>query len=594
MAETPKGLSPSQRQVRQWLTWIDRTFSLAGHRIISGAGWFEQNRRLIELWRHAHESDTFRRKMPTRSIASINLPQIRMNPMYVRRKLAIASALFLPFVVETAVAKEPARAVRPPNVVFLIADDLGYGDVGAFGQKIIKTPTLDKLAAEGMKLTKHYSGNAVCAPSRCVLMTGLHPGHAQIRDNREIKPEGQYPLVEGTRTLARILKENGYATGGFGKWGLGYPGSDGRPTAQGFDRFFGYNCQAKAHNHFPAYLWDNDSKVELANPAFAAHQKLPADVDRNDPKNYAPYAGREYGMDFISAQAAKFVEANRDKPFFLFYPTTVPHLALQVPADSLKPYESIDEESTYDGSRGYLPNARPRATYAAMVSRMDASIGAILGKIDELGLTDDTIVVFTSDNGPLYDRLGGTDTDFFRSALEMRGRKGSLYEGGVRVPTIVKAPGRIKPGSESAFASGFEDWLPTILSLAGLSSKTPEGLDGRDISATLQGGTQPARDFLYREFPGYGGQQAVWAGKWKAVRQNLHRAAGTGKAAVKKKAQAKPGPIRTELYDLEADPTESKDLAADHPDVVARLEAIMKAQHVPSQIFPIRDLDGPN
>lgn len=511
------------------------------------------------------------------------------------RCFAAVSACVLMTMATVYAAESPERKAgeRLPNIVFLIADDLGYGDVGAFGQKIIKTPNIDAIAKSGVKLTNHYAGNAVCAPSRCVLMTGLHPGHAQVRDNREHKPEGQHPLAAGTRTLARILNENGYATGGFGKWGLGFPGSDGRPTAQGFDRFFGYNCQAKAHNNYPTYLWDNDTRVDIANPAFAAHQKLSPKVDKADPASYAPYSGVHYAMDLITDKAVSFVESNKDKPFFLYYPTIVPHLALQVPADSLEPYRDLKEEGPYDGSRGYLPNFTPRATYAAMVSRMDASIGRILKKIDDLGLTDDTIVVFTSDNGPLYDRLGGTDTDFFSSARDLRGRKGSLYEGGVRVPTIVKFPGRIKPGTESQFMSGFEDWLPTLLSMSGLAGKTPEGLDGRDIAPTLKGETQKPREFLYREFPGYGGQQAVWDGRWKAVRQNLNRPAATTKAAAKKKQQAAPGPIRTELYDLESDPSESKDVAAEHPEIVARLEAILKAQHTPSEIFPIRSLEGP-
>lgn len=511
-------------------------------------------------------------------------------------RLGIVALLTLTLSIHTHATQHEAQRTaapeRPPNIVFLIADDLGYGDVGAFGQQIIKTPNIDRIAAEGVKLTRHYSGNAVCAPSRCVLMTGVHPGHAQVRDNREHKPEGQHPLQADTRTLARVLHENGYATGGFGKWGLGYPGSDGRPLAQGFDRFFGYNCQAKAHNNYPTYLWDNDTQLPIANPAFAAHQKLPARADKSDPASYEPYAGVHYAMDLITEKAVEFVETNKDRPFFLYYPTIVPHLALQVPPDSLESYQEIAEEGPYDGTRGYLPNRTPRATYAAMVSRMDASIGAIIKKIDDLGLTGETIVVFTSDNGPLYDKLGGTDTDFFRSALDMRGRKGSLYEGGVRVPTIVKAPGKVAPGSSVNLLSGFEDWLPTLLSLAGLADKTPTGLDGRDISPTLQGKPQPAREFLYREFPGYGGQQAVWDGRWKAVRQNLHRPpAGSAKAAAKKK-QAAPGPIRTELYDLSSDPTESKDVAAEHPDIVEKLEAIMKAEHVASDIFPIRALDG--
>jgi len=484
---------------------------------------------------------------------------------------------------------------NPPNIVFLIADDLGYGDIGPFGQKKIKTPNLDKVAADGMKLTRHYSGNPVCATSRCVLMTGKHPGHAQIRDNRETKPEGQYPLLPDTKTLARILNENGYATGGFGKWGLGGPESAGRPVMQGFDRFFGYNCQARAHNFYPAYLWNNDEKVELRNKPFPAHQKFPADADKNDPAAYSRYRGLDYAPDLITDQALKFIEQNKARPFFLYYPTTVPHLALQVPDEALVEYRGKFPEIPYDGSRSYLPNFEPRATYAAMVTRMDAAVGRLLQKIEELGLTDNTIIVFTSDNGPLYDKLGGTDTEFFESASDLRGRKGSLYEGGIRVPTLVKFPGRITMGTVSDRVTGFEDWMPTLLHLAGLSSKMPADLDGIDFSQTLGGKNQPERDFLYREFPGYGGQQAVWAGRWKAVRQNLNRpvaGAANKKGAARKKVANQPDQIITELYDLQADPTESSNIAANHPDVVKRLEGIMKSEHEPSAVFPFRLLDA--
>ncbi|MFM7130339.1 MAG: sulfatase-like hydrolase/transferase, partial [bacterium] len=484
---------------------------------------------------------------------------------------------------------------HPPNIVFLIADDLGYGDIGPFGQKKIKTPTLDKLAADGMKLTRHYSGNPVCATSRCVLMTGKHPGHAQIRDNRETKPEGQYPLLPATKTLARILNENGYTTGGFGKWGLGGPESPGRPVMQGFDRFFGYNCQARAHNFYPTYLWDNDTKVELRNKPFPAHQKFPANADINDPSAYSRYQGLDYAPDLITDQALKFIEENQAKPFFLYYPTTVPHLALQVPDEALAVYKGKFPEIPYDGSRSYLPNIEPRATYAAMVTRMDAAVGRLLQKIEELGLTDNTIIVFTSDNGPLYDKLGGTDTEFFESAGDLRGRKGSVYEGGIRVPTLVKFSRHIARGAVSDRVTGFEDWMPTLLNLAGLSSRTPADTDGIDFSQTLAGKNQPERDFLYREFPGYGGQQAVWAGRWKAVRQNLNRpvaGAASKKVSAKKKVTVVPDQIITELYDLQADPTESRNIAANHPEIVKRLESIMISQHQPSAVFPMRLLDA--
>ena len=472
-------------------------------------------------------------------------------------------------------------ATRPPNIVFLLADDLGYGDLGCFGQQKIRTPHLDRLAAEGMRLIQHYSGNAVCAPSRCVLMTGRHPGHAWVRDNRELKPEGQFPLPEGTVTLPRLLQQRGYATGAFGKWGLGGPGSTGEPLRQGFDRFFGYNCQRLAHNYYPTNLWDDDRRVPLDNPDFSPHQKLPAGADPAAAGSYASFAGRHYAPDVILEQALQFVRDHRDRPFFLFFPTTVPHLALQVPEDSLADYLGQWPEKPYDGTRNYLPHRAPRAAYAAMVSRLDRSVGRIIDLVASLGLEQKTIFVFTSDNGPLYDELGGTDTDFFRSAGAWRGRKGSLYEGGVRVPTIVRWTGHIRPAGVSGRVTGFEDWLPTLLELIGAKALTPAGLDGISFAPTLLGKPQEPRPFLYREFPGYGGQQSVRLGDWKAVRQGLNPP--TNQVAVI---------IRTELYDLRVDPGESRDLATAHPDVLHQLERLMREQHLASREFPMRALDA--
>ena len=243
----------------------------------------------------------------------------------------------------TLLALTPAvnEVQSKPNIIFIIADDLGYGDLGCYGQKIIRTPNLDRLAAEGMRLTRHYSGNAVCAPSRCVLMTGIHPGHVFIRDNKQFKPmeEGQYPIPLETTTIAKLFLQQGYATGGFGKWGLGGPGTTGEPLKQGFTRWFGYNCQAVAHNFYPTYLWDNDRKVSINNPAFSAQGKLKPEEDPNDPKSYARFKGNDYSADLISDQALAFIKQNKDKPFFCYVPTTVPHVALQVPDEALKEYE---------------------------------------------------------------------------------------------------------------------------------------------------------------------------------------------------------------------------------------------------------------
>lgn len=488
-------------------------------------------------------------------------------------RLLIAALLAL----FTALAGAPAGAGRMPNIVFVLADDLGYGDLGAYGQQRIRTPVLDQLAREGMRLTRHYSGNAVCAPSRCVLMTGLHPGHAAVRNNREVQPEGQYPLPEATVTLPRLLKAKGYVTGAFGKWGLGGPGSTGEPLRQGIDRFFGYNCQRVAHNFYPEVLWDDDRRRPLNNPRFPAHDRLREGEDPARPESYARFSGKDYAPDLITREALAFVEANKERPFFLYWPTTVPHLALQVPEESLAEYAGKWEDPPYPGGKSYLPHLRPRAAYAAMVTRMDRDIGRLMAQLRRLGLDRSTLFVFSSDNGPLYDRLGGTDSEFFNSHAGLRGRKGSLYEGGIRVPAIVRWPGVVPAGGSSARVTGFEDWLPTLLELAG-AGPAPPGLDGISLAPTLMGRDQPDRAFLYREFPGYGGQQSLHAGRWKAVRQNLGRTPRAAQPA-------------TELYDLDADPLESKDVSAANPDVLARLVGLMSEQHRLNPDFPLQAVD---
>jgi arylsulfatase A len=473
---------------------------------------------------------------------------------------------------------------RVPNIVFILADDLGYGDLGCYGQQKIHTPNVDRLAAEGMRFTQAYSGNNVCAPARCVLMTGMHPGHAYIRDNRQAKgfAEGQEPVPAGCLKLPPALKDVGYTLGGFGKWGLGPVGSSGDPNKQKFDRFFGYNCQAAAHNYYPLRLWDNDKPITLNNPKFSAHQKLPADADANDPAVYAGFRGNDYAPDVIGRQALEFIRQNKDRPFFLYYATTVPHLALQVPEDSLREYAGKFPEEPYQGNRGYLPHRQPRAAYAAMITRLDREVGRVVTLVKELGLDDNTIFIFTSDNGPLYDRLGGTDTDFFNSAGGLRGRKGCFYEGGFREPSIVRWKGRIAAGTTSDRVTGFEDWLPTLLELAGAKQATPAGLDGISFAPTLLGRPQEARPFLYRESPGYGGQQCVRVGDWKAIRVNLNRGP--------KQPKVKPGKV--ELYNLADDRNETTDVAAQHGDVVEKLTRIMNDQHEPSPLWPMRALDG--
>lgn len=343
---------------------------------------------------------------------------------------------------------------RLPNIVLILADDLGYGEVGCYGQKKIHTPNLDRMAAEGMRFLQFYAGAPVCAPSRCVLLTGKHLGHAAIRDNSEVQPEGQYPLPAEEVTIAELLKGRGYVTAAIGKWGLGPPHSSGDPNAQGFDFFFGYNCQRHAHNHYPSWLYRNHEKVTLNNPDFPAHQRFPSGLDPRDPAAYSKYSGQEYAPDRMLDEALQFIRQNRDRPFFLYFATTLTHLALQVPQDSLQEYLERFPETPYLGDRGYLPCFAPRASYAAMVSRLDKHVGMLIDEIKKLGLARDTLVIFTSDNGPTHGRgggaedgVGGSDSVFFESAGSFRGLKGSVFEGGIRVPMIAWWPEHVPGGN---------------------------------------------------------------------------------------------------------------------------------------------------
>ena len=476
-----------------------------------------------------------------------------------------------------------ATAAEKPNIVFILADDLGYSELGSYGQKKIQTPNLDRLASEGMRFTRCYSGNAVCAPSRCVLMTGKHPGHAYVRNNREMKPEGQHPIPASEVTIAELLGKEGYVSGGFGKWGLGGPGSEGEPNAQGFDRFFGYNCQRVAHSYYPPSLWSDREVFPLKNnPPIPGHASLPEGADSSDPKSYDVFKGQDYAPDRINEQALAFIKANREKPFFLYYPTVIPHVALHVPDEELKPYldqKWNDTPFVRAKGYGYTPHFTPRAAYAAMITRLDRYIGRVLDSLKELGLADNTIVIFTSDNGTTHLKAE-VDYDFFESVKPLRGLKGSLYEGGIRVPLIVRWPGKVAAGSVCHTVTGFEDWMPTLLELAGAKKpEPPQGIDGVNVASAIMGKSQPERDFLYREFTGYGGQQAVWLGnRWKGIRQKMLR---------KNNKQ----PLKTELYDLESDIAESKDVSESHPEIVAKIETIMKREHRASKEFPFPPID---
>jgi arylsulfatase A len=454
----------------------------------------------------------------------------------------------------------PAPADRPPNVIFILADDLGWAELGCYGQTKIRTPHIDRIAAEGIRFTQHYAGSPVCAPSRCVLLTGLHTGHAFIRDNRENggwgpdQPEGQLELPPGTVTLPRVLQQAGYRTAAIGKWGLGGPGSSGAPNRQGFDFWYGYLCQRVAHNHYPTHLWRNGEREDLPG------------------NTWGNLTGATYAPDRMAEEALRFIERNQNRLFFLYLPFTIPHLAIQVPDDALAEYRGRWPDPPYDGTKGYLAHPAPRAGYAAMVTRMDGHVGRILDRLQALGLDRSTIVMFASDNGATFD-IGGADSPFFESAGPLRGRKGSVWEGGIRVPLVVRWPGRIEPGRVTDHVSAFWDLLPTLTDLAGLDA--PVGLDGISFAPTLRGqGRQRTHPYLYWEFPGDSGQQAVRLGDWKGVRRRMRERNTT-----------------IALYDLATDVGEQHDVAAEHPEIVQRIERIMREAHTPSNEFPLPVLD---
>jgi len=469
-----------------------------------------------------------------------------------------------------------------PNIILIVADDLGYGDTGPYGQSKIETPGIDRLAAEGMRFTRHYAGSAVCAPSRCVLMTGMHTGHSQVRGNDEWPErgdvwnyramiadpslEGQRPLADSTVTIASVLRKNGYITGAVGKWGLGAPSTGGSPENQGFDFFYGYNCQRMAHTYFPTHLWRNGKREWLRNDTLAPHTGLDPGVDPADPASYEKFNLTDYAPELMFSEITGFIDSCGEKPFFLFWATPIPHLALQAPAEWIERYhEKFGDEPPYTGNEGYFPVMYPHATYAAMISYLDDQLTQLINHLKEKDLYENTVIFFTSDNGPAWS--AGTDPVWFGSAGPFRGEegygKGSLNEGGIRVPLIVSWPGTIMPGTVTGHASAFQDLMPTICNLAG--AEIPAGTDGISFVPALMGKKQEQHDYLYWEFPEYGGQQAVIIGKYKALRKGMHK-----------------GNLVFELYDLENDPRETTDISADHPEIMSRVQEIVQKEHQPS------------
>ncbi len=489
-----------------------------------------------------------------------------------RTTIQLLSLLFICFACSRS--KEPTTGAllstgKKPNIIYILADDLGYGDLSCYGQQKFSTPNIDRLAAEGKLFTQHYAGSTVCAPSRSALMTGLHTGHTQVRGNRGING-GQYPLPADAVTLPKRLKAAGYVTGAFGKWGLGYPGSEGDPLKQGFDEFFGYNSQTIAHNYYPWDLWHNTEKIIL---------------EENEGEKQGAYAPH-----LIQEKTLAFLEQHKDTTFFLFVPSVIPHAELVAPAAYMaqfnenasaerpadfrsvfspeKPYQGVDHMGDNRFKVGdYGSQAHPRAAFAAMVTLLDDQVGEIMAKVKELGLEENTIIIFTSDNGP--HREGGADPDFFNSNGPFKGYKRDLYEGGIRVPMIAKWPGQIQAGSTSDHISAFWDVLPTACEMAG--KEAPAGTDGISFLPALLGQAgQRQHAYLYWEFHEQGKKQAVRKGDWKAVRTGL----------------AKNPEAPVELYNLAEDPGEERNVADQHPERVREMREIMQKEHVEDPVWP--------
>jgi arylsulfatase A len=432
---------------------------------------------------------------------------------------------------------EPAAG--PPNIVLLVADDLGFGHLGSYGQERIRTPRLDRMAAEGMRFTNFYAGAAVCAPSRSVLLTGRHGGHTSVRAN-----SGGISLLDADVTVGEVLKTAGYVNGVFGKWGVGDIATPGMPTRQGFDEFFGYLHQVHAHFYYPTYLVANESRHELTGNRAGAET--------------------QYTHDEITARALAFLRAHRNERFFLYVPFTIPHTELLVPEESFAEYDGqFDEPAPYVSPNGhYADQAKPRTAFAAMVTRMDRDVGRILDLLDSLELSENTVVFFTSDNGA--QEGGGPTVEFFRGNGPLRGAKGQLYEGGIRVPLLVRWPGRITPDALNDHPWAFWDLMPTLAELAG--AIVPDSIDGRSVLPTLFGGRVVPSPFMYWEQPVSAGlSQAVRSGTWKGYR-------GSQDAAL-------------ELYDLERDAAEANDVSDEHPDIVARMVSYLDTARIEPRTY---------
>lgn len=442
--------------------------------------------------------------------------------------------------------RAPKGLVRP-NVIYFYFDDLGYGDLGCYGQKRIKTPNIDQLAAEGIRFTRHYASFPICAPSRCALLTGRHAGHSHIRDNYEMggftdeSEGGQMPLPDGTLTIGTLMQQNGYKTGAIGKWGLGFWNSTGNPNRQGFDYFYGYVDQAQAHNYYPSHLWENGRRIQLQNTGGSGKRPIPQD---SPDVAFDKMTGAEYAIDKMEEKTMSFIRNHKDAPFFLYLPYTTPHLPLQAPKSAVQEYAgAFPDEPKYYGNKGYMPARAPYSTYAAMITYTDRIIGRIIALLKELNLADNTIVMISSDNGCSW-ATGGYDPAVFDSTGGLRGSKSELYEGGIRIPLIAWCPNKIPGGRTSDLLSAQYDLLATLAEITGRNEISDT--DGISFLPTLLGrpNEQKKHDYLYFEFGMKGGQIAIVGDQWKGVKRKL-----------KSKA-----PV-WEIYDLKNDPSEGNNLA---------------------------------
>lgn len=457
---------------------------------------------------------------------------------------------------------------QAPNIIYILADDLGYGELGAYGQEKIKTPNLDRLAAEGMRFTQHYTGAPVCAPSRYMFLTGTHAGHAYIRGNYELgqfedeNEGGQMPIPETTPTLAKMLKKAGYQTAMVGKWGLGMNTTTGSPLVQGFDYYYGYLDQKQAHNYYPTHLWENDEIAPLENEYFLVHSPI---EEGSDQAAFDQFKGDDYAPDRMIGKALHFLDTTSvEKPFFLYYPSPIPHVSLQVPDSLVQKYQGDFEETPYYGNKGYTAHDSPRAAYAAMITHLDTEVGKIWEAVKARGQEENTLILFTSDNGPTF--AGGVEAAYFNSTAGFRGLKMDVYEGGIRIPFIAYWKGKIKPSSVSNLVSGHWDMYNTFADLSNQDQTSPDGIS---ILPELLGNEgQKKHHYIYFEYPEKRGQVALRMGDWKGI-----------------KVEMKTDPNSTwELYNLKEDPQEQKDLAQQYPEIIVKIDSLQRIAHRPAHI----------